>query len=60
MVFWIAILVGGAFVWLGVRMGFYQSWCLLFNIVVSIYLAIFLRRWLPTVSRPAARRRPTG
>lgn len=42
MVFWIAILVGGAFVWLGVRMGFYQSWCLLFNIVVSIYLAIFL------------------
>lgn len=42
MVFWIAILVGGAFVWLAVRLGFYQSWCLLFNIVVSIYLAIFL------------------
>jgi hypothetical protein len=42
MVFWIAILVGAVFVWLAVRMGFYQSWCLLFNIVISIYLAIFL------------------
>jgi hypothetical protein len=42
MVFWIAILAGAAFVWLAVRTGFYQSWGLLFNVVVSIYLAIFL------------------
>lgn len=52
MVFWIAILVGGVFVWLAVRMGFYQSWVLLFNIVISIYLAIFLApavaEWAPT------------
>lgn len=52
MVFWIAILVGAAFVWLAVRMGFYQSWALLFNIVISIYLAIFLAPavadWAPT------------
>ncbi len=52
MVFWIAILVGGVFVWLAVRMGFYQSWALLFNIVISIYLAIFLApavtEWAPT------------
>ncbi len=52
MVFWIAILVGAGFVWLAVRMGFYQSWALLFNIVISIYLAIFLAPavadWAPT------------
>jgi hypothetical protein len=52
MVFWIAILVGAVFVWLAVRMGFYQSWGLLFNIVISIYLAIFLAPlvadWAPT------------
>ncbi len=42
MVFWLAILVGGVFVWVAVRMGFYQSWTLLFNVVISIYLAIFL------------------
>jgi hypothetical protein len=42
MVFWIAILVGVLFVWLAVRMGFYETWALLFNIVVSIYVAVFL------------------
>lgn len=41
MVFWIAILVGVLFVWLAVRMRFYETWVLLFNIIVSIYLAIF-------------------
>lgn len=46
MVFWIAILVGGLFVWLGVRIGFYETWVLCFNIIVSVYLAIFLA---PTV-----------
>jgi hypothetical protein len=42
MVFWIAILVGALFVWLAVRMGFYETWVLLFNVIVSMYLAIFL------------------
>ncbi len=41
MVFWIAILAGVLFVWLAVRMGFYETWVLLFNIIVSMYLAIF-------------------
>jgi uncharacterized membrane protein required for colicin V production len=48
MAFWIAILVGILFVWLAVRRGFYESLILLFNIVVSIYVAIFLA---PTVVR---------
>lgn len=42
MVFWTAILVGALFVWLAVRLGFYETWGLLFSCVISIYLAIFL------------------
>ena len=42
MVFWIGILFGCLFVWLAVKMGFYETWVLLFNIVIAIYLAVFL------------------
>ncbi len=42
MVFWASILAGGFFVWLAIRMGFYETWTMLFNIVISIYVAVFL------------------
>ncbi len=42
MVFWIGILVGGAFAWFTIKRGFYETWALVFNIVISIYLAVFL------------------
>ena len=42
MVFWTGIAVGGLFVWLAVRMGFFEVWALLFNVVVSVYTALFL------------------
>ena len=42
MVFWLGILIGGLFVWLAIKIGFYEIWALLFNIVISIYVAIFL------------------
>ncbi len=42
MIFWIAILAGALFVWLAVRLGFYETWVLFFNIIVSIYVSIFL------------------
>lgn len=42
MIFWAAILAGGLFAWLAVKRGFYEIWAMLFNIVVSIYLAICL------------------
>ncbi len=48
MVFWIAILTGALFVWLSVRRGFYETWALLFNLLVAIYVSIFLA---PTVAR---------
>jgi hypothetical protein len=42
MMFWIAILAGALFVWLAVCLGFYETWVLFFNILVSIYVAVFL------------------
>jgi uncharacterized membrane protein required for colicin V production len=43
MAFWIGILVGGIFAALAVKIGLYEMWALFFNIVISIYLAVFLR-----------------
>ncbi len=42
MMFWIAILAGALFVWLAVRIGFYETWVLFFNVLVSIYVSMFL------------------
>jgi len=42
MVFWLAILGGGLFAWLAVKQGFYDTWAMLFNIVIAIYMAVFL------------------
>jgi len=47
MVFWVGVLVGGLFAWLAVKMGFYWAWAALFNIVISVYLAIFLGPIIP-------------
>lgn len=46
MIFIIGILAGISFAWFALRRGFYEIWAMLFNIVVSTYLAIFLR---PTI-----------
>ncbi len=53
MVFWASILAGGLFVWLAVRIGFFEMWTLLFNIVISIYVAISLTPVVKNVA-PAA------
>ena len=42
MAFWIGILVGGLFVWMAVGKGFYDTWTILFNIVISVYTALYL------------------
>jgi hypothetical protein len=42
MIFWAGIIVGAFFAWLAVRTGFYATWAMLFNVLVSIYLGIFL------------------
>lgn len=42
MIFWLAILAGAVSAWIAVRIGFYETWVMLFNIVISIYVAVFL------------------
>ena len=49
MVFWIGILAGGVFAWYAVKMGFYETWAMLFNIIISVYLAVFLGPLIPDV-----------
>ena len=53
MALWVGILVGVAFVWWAVKKGFYETWTLVFNIVISIYLAISLRPTITNIA-PAA------
>jgi len=43
----LSILVGAVFVFFAIKKGFYETWIMLFNIVISIYLAVFLR---PTIA----------
>ena len=42
MVFWLGILTGGLFIWFAVKIGFYEMLAMFLNIVISIYVAIFL------------------
>ena len=42
MVFWAGILVAALFASLAIKMGFYETWAMLFNIAVSVYLGISL------------------
>ena len=42
MVLLAGILVGGLCVWFAIKIGFYETWAMLFNIVIAIYIALFL------------------
>ena len=42
MTFWVAILAGALCAWFAFKRGFYDTLAMLFNIVVAIYVAIFL------------------
>jgi hypothetical protein len=42
MVLLAGILAGGLCIWYAIRIGFYETWAMLFNIVISIYVALFL------------------
>ena len=49
------ILVGGVCIWLAVKIGFYETWAMLFNIVMAIYIAIFLAQPIVNVLPEEAR-----
>ena len=42
MVLLAGILAGGFCIWVAVKIGFYETWAVLFNIVIAIYTALFL------------------
>ncbi len=42
MAFWLGILVAALIAASAVKLGFYQSWTLLFNLVIAVYIAIHL------------------
>jgi len=42
MVLWIAVAAGGLFAWMAVRIGFFASWIMFFNLLLAAYMGIFL------------------
>jgi len=42
MVLLAGILAGGFCIWFAVKIGFYETWAMLFNIVMAVYIALFL------------------
>ncbi len=59
MVFWAGILVAALFARLAVKIGFYETWAMLFNIVLSIYLGVHLKPALIDIV-PSASDTPYG
>ncbi len=59
MVFWIGILAAAACAWFALRMGFYETWATVFNVLMAVYLAVFLT---PVIAEavPAAGDTPLG
>lgn len=59
MVFWIGILTGAILAGFAVKKGFYETWAMSFNLVISIYLAVFLTPVITDIV-PAAGNTPYG
>ncbi len=59
MVFWLAVLVGGLFAWMAVKVGFYATWIMFFHVLLAVYMAIFLTPII-VVSVPATTMIPFG
>jgi hypothetical protein len=59
MIFWLGILAAAFCAWLAVRIGFYEMWAMLFNVLISVYLAVVLTPVIAEVV-PAAAEPPIG
>ncbi len=49
MAFWLSILIAAVFAWFAIKMGLYETWTMLFNIVIAVYLAVFLGPIVATI-----------
>ncbi|MHC4619427.1 MAG: hypothetical protein ACYTEQ_16900 [Planctomycetota bacterium] len=54
MLFWAGILAGGIVAWVAVKIGFYETWTLLFNITITVYLSVFVGPMLADIIPGAA------
>lgn len=54
MLFWAGILTGGLFIWLAIKIGFYEIFIIFFDAVISVYVSIFLTPVLSDII-PAAK-----
>ncbi|MBN2456034.1 MAG: CvpA family protein [Sedimentisphaerales bacterium] len=54
MLFWVGVLIGVLFVYFAYKLGFYESWAMVFNILIAIYVAVFLRPVIAHVIPAAA------
>jgi hypothetical protein len=59
MAFWIGILAGALWVAYTLKTGFYETWAILFNLVISIYLGVHLQPLISAII-PAAADTPYG
>lgn len=59
MIFWLAILAGALFAWFAFKLGFYDTLAILFNIVIAVYVAVFLTPIIVDFI-PAAAQTPYG
>lgn len=42
MIMWAGILIGIVFAWIAYKVGLYEMWAALFNILIAVYLAVYL------------------
>jgi len=59
MAFWTGLIVAGVFAWFLIKRGFFESWVMLFNVVIAIYLGIFSRPLTANLF-PSATQNPYG
>jgi uncharacterized membrane protein required for colicin V production len=55
MLIWAGILAGGLFTWYAIKIGFYEMWAMLFNIIIAIYVALFLAQQIVGILPEEAR-----
>ena len=47
MLFWVAVIAGAGFSYMGLKKGFFPMWAIFFNILISVYLCVML---LPVIA----------